>query len=157
MAQSIEERLDADLKMYMKARETDKITCIRQVKSKVQEAVNAKDFDGKKDDALYQKVIASYSKSLDKAIAEMLSAGEKSQALRDSYTAEINFLKQYMPAMLDETQTRALVKQTIAAQGITDVKMAGRVLGALMKEHKGSIDPALAKKVIEGELSPQAT
>ncbi len=153
MAQSIEERLDADLKTHMKARQTDKVTCIRQVKSKVQEAVNAKDFDGKKDDALYQRVLASYCKSLDKAIAEMLSAGEKSQALRDSYTAEITFLKQYMPAMLDEAQTRDLVKQTIAAQGITDVKMAGRVLGALLQGHKGSVDPALAKKIIEAELT----
>ena len=154
MAQSIEERLDADLKTYMKAREADKVTCIRQVKSKVQEAVNAKDFDGKKDDALYQRIIASYAKSLDKAIAEMLSAGEKSQALRDAYSAEITFLKQYMPALLDEAQTLALVKQAIQTQGITDIKMAGRVLGALMQGHKGSIDPTLTKKLIEAELAP---
>lgn len=150
---SIEEQLNDDLKNAMRSKAADTVACIRQLKSKVQETVNAKGFSGPVDDALHQKVIASYVKSLEKAIVELQAAGERSKPLCDKYAAEIAYLGKYMPKMMSEAETLALVKKTIAALGVTDPKQAGKVLGALMKEHKGSIDAGLAKGLVEKTLS----
>lgn len=150
---SIEEQLNEDLKTAMRSKAADTVACIRQLKSKVQETVNAKDFKGPVDDALHQKVIASYVKSLEKGISELLAAGERSQPLRDKYAAEIAYLGKYMPKMLSEAETLDLVKKAIATLGITDPKQAGKVLGVLMKEHRGSMDTHLAKTLAEKELA----
>ena len=152
MSNTIETQLNDELKTNMRAKNADVVACIRQLKSKVQEATNVKDFSGEVNDALYQQVIGAYVKSLQKAIGEMESAGERSQAIRDKYTAEIAYLNRYMPKLMDEAETRALVKKTLAALGVTDVKQSGKVLGALLKEHKGQVDPALAKRLVEAEL-----
>jgi uncharacterized protein YqeY len=150
---SIEEQLNADLKDQMRAKNADTVACIRQLKSKVQETVNAKGFSGPVDDALYQKVIASYVKSLEKGIGELQAAGERGAPLRAKYQAEIDYLGKYMPKLLGEAETLALVKKAIATAGATDPKQAGKVLGVLMKEHKGQIDAALAKSLVERELA----
>ncbi len=144
---SIESQLGEELKAAMKAKQTDLLACIRQLKSKVQETVNAEGFSGPVDDALYQKVIASYIKSLEKGIGEL--AGERGQALRDKYHAEITYLKKYLPEMLSEDKTREVVKKAIADAAATTAAQAGKVMGLIMKEYKGKVDSAMAKKMVD--------
>ena len=145
---SIAAKLDAELKDAMRARDQARLGCIRSVRAKVQEAVNAKGFTGEADDALYVKVIGSYVKSLQKAIDEMKGAG----AVADKYRAEIAYLQPYLPQALDEGATRALVQKTIADLGVTDAKQSGRVMGAIMKDHKDEVDAALVKRLVSEAL-----
>jgi uncharacterized protein YqeY len=149
---TIQAKLDEDLKNGMRAREQDKVACIRQLRSKVQEAQNAPDFKGPADDAFYQKVIGSYVKSLEKGIAELSVAGERSKPLCDRYAAEIAYLQQYLPKLLDEAGTRALVDGALAKH--TGPKNVGALVGVIMKEHKGSVDPALVRRLVEKALAP---
>jgi uncharacterized protein YqeY len=149
---SIQETLEAALKDAMRSKAVDTVACIRQLKSKVQEAVNQPDFKGKVDDALYQQVIASYVKALEKGIGEFAAAGDRGKPLVERYRTEIAYLSQYLPKMLGEADTRVLVEQAIAALKITDPKQSGRVIGELMKKHKGRIDTGLAKQLAESLL-----
>jgi uncharacterized protein YqeY len=145
----IENQLQEDLKAAMRSKDAPVVACIRQVKSKVQEAINAKDFKGPVDNALHQKVIASYVKSLEKAVVEMSAAGEKTQALCATYQAEITLLQKYLPTLMGVEETRACVAKVVASLPERDVKHAGKVVGMLMKEHKGLIDAGLAKQCAE--------
>lgn len=150
---SIQQKLDDALKTAMRAKETDTVACIRQLKSKVQEATNQPGFKGPVDDALYQQVIGSYAKSLEKGIAEFASAGERGAALVARYKSEIAYLAQYLPKLLGEAETKELVKKALKDLNITDPKQSGKVLGALMKTHRGLIDPGLAKQLAESLLA----
>jgi uncharacterized protein YqeY len=150
-AMSIEKKLDDDLKSAMRARNQELTACIRQLRSKVQEAQNAPGFAGPSDDAFYQKVITSYAKSLEKGISELEQAGERGKPLRDKYRAEIDYLGQYLPKLLGEDQTRALVTEAVAKLG--GARNVGAVVGAIMKEHKGDVDPALVRKLVEAALA----
>jgi len=49
----------------------------------------------------------------------------------------------------DEAGVRALVKERIAALGIADPKQAGRLVGDIMKTHKGQVDAGDVKRVAE--------
>jgi uncharacterized protein YqeY len=65
---------------------------------------------------------------------------------------EITYLSDFLPKKLDEARTRELVRAKLSELGVTDPKQAGRVMGALMKEHKDGLDSALTKRVVEEEL-----
>lgn len=152
---SIQAQLDTELKDAMRAKDADLVACIRQLKSKVQETTNAADFKGPVDDALYQRVIGSYSKSLEKGMAELAAGGERGAALVTKYQAEIDYLKKYMPKQLSESEALVVVKAAIAETGAQSSKQSGQVMGAVMKTHKGLIDAGLVKRLVEKEL-PQA-
>ena len=53
------------------------------------------------------------------------------------------------PKSIDEGALRALVKERIGALGISDSKQAGRLVGDVMKTHKGQVDAADVKRVAE--------
>jgi uncharacterized protein len=145
-------RLDEDLKAAMRAKDQPKVAAIRQLRSKAQEAMNAADFKGPADDAFYQKIIVSYSRMLEKGIADLASAGERGHALRDAYQNEITYFKQFLPVLLGQAETQALVTKMIASTGAKEPKDVGRVVGMIVKENKGVVDPALVKTLVEGAL-----
>ena len=58
----------------------------------------------------------------------------------------------FLPQGLSDDEIRAAVKQVIAASGVTDPKMAGRVVGQVMKAHKGRVEAADVKRIAEQEL-----
>ena len=150
---SIDEQLTAEMKDGMRNKDKDPVACIRQVKAKLQEAVNAPNFNEPVDDALLQKVIGTYCKSMQKGIDELASAGDRSRELRDKYQTEITYLSQFLPKKLSLEETRALVQQIVAKTGAKDPKDSGRVMGVLMKEHRDSVDAGMAKTIVQQLLS----
>lgn len=149
---SIQQQLDDALKTAMRQKQSETVACIRQLKSKVQEAINQPQFKGPVDDALYQQIITSYAKSLEKGISEFTAAGARGENLVAQYKREIAYLSQYLPKLLDQDEVEALVHKTLEQMGVTDPKQAGRVLGALIKAHPNRIDPKMAKACIDRAL-----
>ena len=47
---------------------------------------------------------------------------------------------------------RALVRERLDALGITDAKQVGRLVGDVMKTHKGRVDAADVKRIAEEQL-----
>ena len=63
-----------------------------------------------------------------------------------SYAAEVALLDPYLPQLLDEAATRALVEPLVG-----QVNGIGPLMGRIMKSHKGKVDPGLVRR-IAGEL-----
>lgn len=153
MSTEVEKELMASLKTAMKARDKVAISAIRMARSKVTEARTAKGA-GELDDAGVRAVLASYVKSLRGAVDEFRGQGVADDD--DSITsllAEIDVLAPWMPQLLGEAETAALVDEVIAANGLSDPKMMGRGIGMVMKTHKGKVDPALVKQLMQAKLS----
>ncbi|MBC7794148.1 MAG: GatB/YqeY domain-containing protein [Clostridia bacterium] len=149
---AIASRLDEDLKNAMRAKDQPKVAAIRQLRSKAQEAMNAPDFKGPADDGFYQKIIVNYSRMLEKGIADLIPAGDRGAPLRESYRNEIGYFQQFLPKLLDERETAAIVKNAVETLGVKELKEVGRVVGFIMKEHKGAIDPGLTRRLVEEAL-----
>lgn len=150
---SIERSLEEDLKGAMRAKDATTVACIRAVKTKVKETTTAKGFSGEVDEALYRRVITAYVKQLRNALPELEAAGERGREIRESYLKEISYLERYLPTLLGEAETRALVEKVIADLGVSDPKRAGQVMGAVMKQHRESVDPALVKRFVDEILA----
>ncbi|MGH7806036.1 MAG: GatB/YqeY domain-containing protein [Candidatus Binatia bacterium] len=146
---TLAEQLDDDLKAAMRAHEAGTVACIRSVKAKVKEATTAKGFTGPVDDALHRRVIVAYVKQLKNALPELEAGGDKGRALIESYGGEIAYLERYLPKLLGRAETTEIVRKVIADTGVTDAKRAGQVMGAVMKQHRESVDPALVKAIVE--------
>ncbi len=144
---SIQEQLRAELKDAMRGKDRQRLDVIRQVESEVSVVRSAADFSGEVDDKLYLRVLSAYVKRMQKAMVEYEAAGERGAEMADKLRFEVEYLSRWLPTMLDEQETLALVKQAIDALGISDPKQAGRVVGHLMKDHKGKLDGALASRL----------
>lgn len=74
--------------------------------------------------------------------------------LAEKERAEIEVIQAYLPAQLSEDEVAQIVRAKIAELGVTSKKEMGRVMKAVMAEHKGAVDgklvSRLASQLIEG-------
>jgi uncharacterized protein YqeY len=133
----------------MKDKDMRTADVVRMLKTKVMERRTAKGFAGPVDDALILDVIGAYRKQLQKAIAEYEKAGERGASQAAELRFEVEFCERYLPKGLDEAAVRALVKERLGALGITDPKQVGRLVGDVMKTHKGQVEAADVKRFAE--------
>jgi uncharacterized protein YqeY len=122
---------------------------LRMLKTRLQERRTAKGFSGQIDDALVLDVIGAYRKQLQKAIAEYEKLGERGAEQAARLRFEQEFCEGYLPKGMDEPAVRALVKERLSALGIADAKQVGRLVGDIMKTHKGQVEAGDVKRIAE--------
>lgn len=145
----LEDTLNDTLKQAIKGRDTRTADVVRMIKTRLRERSSAKGFSGEVNDALVADVIGAYRKQLQKALVEFEKAGERGAAQADQLRSEIAFCERYLPRGLGEDALRALVRERLDALGITDAKQVGRLVGEVIKTHKGQVDGADVKRVAE--------
>lgn len=145
----LEQQLNDRLTQAMKEKDTRTTDVVRMLKSKLQERRTAKGFAGVVDDALVLDVIGAYRRLLQKALVEFEKAGERGAAQVAQLRFELAFCERWLPTGLDETALRALVGERLTALGVTDAKQVGRLVGDVMKTHKGRVEAADVKRVAE--------
>jgi uncharacterized protein len=153
---ALAQALDLTLKTAIKDKDSRTANVVRMLKTKVTERTTAKGFSGQVDDALLVDVIGAYRKQLQKALAEYEKVGERGAAQAAELRFEIEFCERYLPKGMDEGALRALVAERLKTLGISDAKQAGRVVGDVMKTHRGQVDAADVKRVAEEILTPRA-
>ena len=149
---SLEQELNDTLKRAMLAKDQRAADVVRMVKTRLQERRTAKGFAGTVDDALVRDVIGAYRKQLQKAIGEFQQVGDRGAAQVEQLRFEIGFLERWLPKGLDEAALRALVRERIAALGVTDAKQVGRLVGDIMRTHKGQVEAGDVKRLAEEML-----
>lgn len=135
---SLSEKLYADMKDAMKQREAGKLrlATIRMVRAAQQEAEVAKRGELTEEEIL--QIISREIKKRSDAIPDYERANrlEQVQQLRQ----EIEFLRDYLPEQLGESELRAMISQAIRATGAASPQDMGKVMKALMPELKGRAD-----------------
>jgi uncharacterized protein YqeY len=146
---ALEEILTNRLTRAIKDKDGRTADVVRMLKTRVQERRTAKGFAGQIDDALVLDVIGAYRKQLQKAIAEYDKLGERGAEQAARLRFEQEFCEGYLPKGMDQVAVRALVKERLEALGIADAKQVGRLVGDIMKTHKGQVEAADAKRIAE--------
>lgn len=149
--------IQADLKKRlleaMKARDSRTADVIKMLRSRVQERTKAKGFKGEVDDALHLDVIGTYKKQMEKAKVQFDEAGDRGSENAEQAQFEIDFCAQFLPKELSDDETRDVVRAAIAESGISDPKQAGRVVGVVMKTHRGQVNAGKVKQIATELLS----
>ena len=96
-------------------------------------------------------IIKKEVKSLNEAIS-FLEKANKPEELQEEKEKKL-ILENYLPATLNEEQTKTLIVATISKLNITDLKtQRGLLMKELMATHKTELDPALLNSLINTML-----
>ena len=149
---ALEQQLTETLTRAIREKDTRTADVVRMLKTRLTERRTAKGFAGDVDDAVVTEVIGAYRKQLQKALAEYEKLGDRGAAQVAQLRFEIAFCERFLPKGMDEGALRVLVRERLQALGIADAKQVGRLVGDVMKTHKGQVDAADVKRVAEAEL-----
>ena len=147
---SLLERLNQDMKLYMKNREKDKLTVVRMVKASLQnEAIKLKKDRLTEDEEL--TVLSRELKQRKDSLHEFSNANRSD--LVDKVQKELDILEAYMPEQLTEEELLDIVNETIAEVGASSKADMGKVMSAVMPKVKGKADGGLVNKLVSKQLS----
>ncbi|HET9624129.1 MAG TPA: GatB/YqeY domain-containing protein, partial [Kofleriaceae bacterium] len=104
------------------------------------------------DDALILDVIATYKKTMEKARAEYVAAGDRGKEQVAEIDVEIAWCSKFLPQAASEAELREAVAKAVAELPQRDPKMAGRIIGAIKKQFGDRADAQLVKKLADEEL-----
>lgn len=134
---TLRERLDADLKDAMRAKDELKLMCIRAIKS----AVKYKEVEGTNkvlDESAILGVITTEVKKRRDAAAEYKAANRMDLAEKEE--KEITVLQLYLPTQLTAEQLTAEVAKAIGEAGAKSVKDLGAVMKIVTPRLKGQAE-----------------
>jgi len=147
---SLTERINEDIKAAMKARESEKLAALRDIKAKlIIEATSgaggeiSEDTENKIVMKLYKQRIDTY----DLYIKE----GREDLAVDEKFQAEV--IAVYMPEMMSEDEVRKLIQEKLAAMGATGPQDMGKVMGPIMGQLNGKADGKLISTIVKEELN----
>ncbi len=147
---SIIDELSAELSDAMRSGDKLRLDALRQAKTEISIARAKSTNEGDPSDELCQSAIASYVKKMSKAVGEYLNAGDRGQSMAEKLKFEVEYLSRWLPKQMDESETRALVEGKISELGVAgDSKAKGRVIGAILKDHRDQVDGALVSRLVE--------
>lgn len=145
----LKEQLIQDMKEAMKAKQAERLSTIRQLRS----AIKNKEIEQKQDlnDEAIISVIGTLVKQRREA-AQMYSENDRPE-LAAKEEAEMSVLQQYLPAQLGEDELRDIITQVIADVGATAMKDMGKVMPQVMARTKGAAEGKLVNQIVREQLS----
>ena len=145
---AIFDQVSTQMKEAMKARDAARLGALRNVRAGFLTEMK-KDNSDDLDDEVSIGLLRKLEKQRGESIEAFDQAGRQEQA--DAERGELAVIREFLPSLADEAQTKAWVEAAIAETGAAAPGDVGRVMGAIMKAHKGDVDGGLAKR-IAGEL-----
>ncbi len=144
------EKINAELKASMLARDADRTGALRMLKS----AVGYVQIEKKVDvlpDADVLAVVQKEAKKRRDSIEEFDRGGRAELAAKER--AELKVLEEFLPKQLSPEETEELVKAAIAEVGATSKKDMGAVMKAAQAKAAGRADGKLMSTLV-GKLLP---
>lgn len=148
----IHESIKDGIKEALKARDEVRLRTLRSLVTAMTNEVVAK--KRKPDEFLTDdEALAVLKRSANQrkdSISQFESGGRSE--LAEPEKAELAVIESYLPAQMPREEIEAVVKAKIAEMG-ADKSKAGMLVGAVMKELKGSADGTVVKEIVDSLLS----
>ena len=147
---SLQERINEDLKVYMKSKDTFKLGVARMVKGAVQlEKINLKREELSDDEII--KLISKQIKMRKDSIAEFTKAGRLDLVQQNE--KEIDVLKEYMPEEMSEEEVINIINEAISSTGASNIKEMGKVMREVTPKVSGRFDMGRVSSIIKEKLN----
>ena len=147
---SLQERINEDLKVYMKSKDTFKLGVVRMVKGAVQlEKINLKREELSDDEII--KLISKQIKMRKDSIAEFTKAGRDDLVQQNE--KEIDVLKEYMPEEMSEEEVINIINEAISSTGASNIKEMGKVMIEVTPKVSGRFDMGRVSSIIKEKLN----
>lgn len=151
---SLEEKVMADLKTAMLAKDEKALRGLRAIKAGIINAKTAEGAGGKINEGdeikLLQKLVKQRKDSLEiyeKQNREDLAVKERE---------EIEIIEKFLPKQMDESELRTIISNIIEETGASSSADMGKVMGMANKQLAGKADGKTIAAIVKGILSGKA-
>jgi uncharacterized protein YqeY len=144
---SLVAQIDAELKKAMLAREADKLSVLRMLKSAVKYAAIEKGGENEPSDADVIAVVRKEAKKREDSITSFTQANRPD--LADKEKSELEVLRTYLPVQMPHEKVEALVKEIIAETGATTKAQMGLVMKTAQAKAAGQVDGKTLSQVVQ--------
>ncbi len=145
---SLTERIRTDLTAAMKARDAARLSTLRLVQAalKYEQIEKGHELSDEEAEAVLRRALKQRHDSV-----EQYRTGNR-EDLAAKEEAEILILQTYLPQLLTEAETEAIVDATIASTGAASKKDMGKVMKEIMAAHKGRVDGKIVQAILGRKL-----
>ena len=146
---SFVDKINADIKTAMLAKEKEKLAVIRDIKSKL--LLEATSGSGEVSDEAAMKIVLKLHKQRVETYQLYVDQGREDLAAEEKFQAEI--LESYLPKMMSEDEVRSAVVACISEVGATGPQDMGKVMGKLTSTLAGKADGKVISALVKEVLS----
>jgi uncharacterized protein YqeY len=147
----LQQRIDADIKAAMLARDKDRLNVLRAIKSALLLELTKEGGEHAVSDDAGLKILQKLHKQRTEAAAIYHQQGRADLAAEDDAQAKI--IEAYLPARLDAGDLESLVKETLASIGAASMADMGRAMKAVNGKVAGRADGAAVAAAVKKMLS----
>jgi len=149
---SLSEQIQKDITAAMKARDELRLSCLRMVKSALQNRAIEK--MSPLDEKESQQVLSTLIKQRKESVEQFTKGGR--QEMADKEAAEITLIETYLPKAAGEAEIVAGVKAAIAEMGSPTMKDMGTVMKNAMARFAAAgmrVDGKVVSEAVKKELA----
>jgi uncharacterized protein YqeY len=144
---SLEEKINADIKQAMLAKEKERLEALRAVKSAVLLLKTDKNFTGEiaeKDEiATLQRLVKQRKE------AAIMYKEQNREELYDVEMFQVGIIEKYLPQQMSEEEIRLALQDIIKEVGATSAKDMGKVMGNAQKTFAGKADNKIVSQIVK--------
>jgi len=149
---TLQERVDADLKEAMRAKDATKLGALRMLKSGFKYAAIAKSgAEAELSDAEAAQVIRKQAKQRQDSIESFEKGGRAELAKKEK--EELSILNGYLPQPMSADEVSKIVRETIAEAGATSRAQMGAVMKVVQAKVAGRVDGKALSAEVARQLS----
>ena len=136
MAMSLKSRIQDDIKTAMRARERERLGCLRLITA----AIKQKEVDERVelDDAAVLAVLDKMVKQRREPLEQYESAGRSDLAGQERW--ELELISTYLPEQLGADELNSLIGEAVESVGATSMRDMGAVMAKLRPQVQGRAD-----------------
>lgn len=143
----LKDRIDADIKTAMLAREKDKLNALRAIKSAILLELTKEGGSGGLDEAVGMKILQKLHKQRMESAA--IYHEQQRTDLAQEEEAQAFVIEAYLPKQMSEAEVEAVVREIISSTGAAGMKDMGRVMGEANKKLAGKADGSAVAGVVK--------
>jgi len=148
---SLIQKIDADIKKAMLAKEKDKLEALRAVKNAILVQRTEKGASEKMDEQTELKILQKLVKQRKESAEIYHEKGRTEMAEQEMQQADV--IQQYLPEQMSEDQIKEKIKQIVDQTGASTMKDMGKVMGVASKQLAGKADNKIISKIVKEILS----
>ncbi|MEJ6583291.1 MAG: GatB/YqeY domain-containing protein [Crocinitomicaceae bacterium] len=143
------EIINADIKAAMLARDKEKLSALRDIKSKL--LLEATSGSGEVSEEVAMKIVMKLHKQRIETYDLYIKEGREDLAKDEKDQAEV--IGAYLPKMLSADEVKAEVESAIASTGAAGPQDMGKVMGILSSKLAGKADGKLIAETVKSLLN----
>ena len=143
---NLEERINADIKQAMLAKDRERLESLRAIKSAILMIKTSKSGTQVSE----QEEIQTLQRLVKQRKEAALTYKEQNrQELYDVEIAQAKIIEEYLPEQLSEDEIRQAISNIIKELGVTSPKDMGKVMGPAQKQFAGKADNKIVSQIVK--------